>query len=90
MEMAARELNHYDELVEKLKTLLPKLTNEELHVLESMTNAFLDSHPAAPQLKLLTEAQITRKIDAALEQIARGDYQNSEEMEAEIIAELGL
>ena len=38
----------------------------------------------------LTEAQITEKIDTALKQISEGQYQDSEEMEAELLSEFGL
>ncbi len=90
MEMAAREMKHYNDLMEKLKGLLPNLTSEELHVFESMTNAFLDNHSAELRFEPLTEAQITEKIDRALKQISEGQYQDSEEMEAELLSEFGL
>ncbi len=90
MEMATREMKHYNDLMEKLKGLLPSLTSEELHVFESMTNAFLDNHSAELRFEPLTEAQITEKIDTALKQISEGQYQDSEEMEAELLSEFGL
>ncbi len=90
MAMTAQELNLYNNRVERLKAILSDLTYDELGAVESVAKTFIMSRSVESPYHPLTEAQFAERIDRSLEHAAQGLCQDSEEMEAELIAEFGL
>lgn len=90
MAMSAYDLRRYNALVEKLKAHMAELTFEELTAVNSVVETFLSDRSAANPYHPLSEEQLIERIDLSLEHAAQGLCQDSEKMEAELIAEFDL
>ena len=90
MAMSTYDLRRYNALVERLKARMSELTLEELTALNTVVDAFLTNRSAQNPYRPLTEEQLMERIDLSLEHVAQGLCQDSEEMEAELMAEFDL
>ena len=90
MAMNTYDLHLYNALVEKLKARMAELTYEELTAVNSIVEAFISDRSAANPYHPLSEEQLIERIDLSLKHVAQGLCQDSEKMEAELIAEFDL
>lgn len=90
MAMTASDLYRRDVLVERLKKVWGKLSEDEQSALETVVNSMVQNHPDEVVYRPLSEAQLIERIDRSLEHVSQGQQQPSEEMEAELIAEFNL
>ena len=77
--------------------LLSSLTDDELEAVQAVAIAFLkkdrqtrlvDKSDSYVPFRAQTEAQLINRIDHSLDQIKQGQYQDAEEFEEELFAEL--
>lgn len=97
MSMTAADLNRRDALLRTLHDAWDHLTSEERSTLENTVNKMATGHfdgladdGLSSLYQPLTEAQLVERIDRSLAHFSQGMRQDSEIMEAELIAELGL
>ena len=90
MALSTYDVRRYHALVDKLKTRLPELTMEELTAVNAVVEAFLSDHSSENPYHPLTEKQLIERIDLSLTPVEQGLCQDSEEMEAELMAEFDL
>lgn len=70
--------------------MIQMLNDDELQAIQSVARVFIAKPNSDRIYKPLTEDQIVKRIDASLEQVSAGMYEDSEIAEQEIIAEFGL
>ena len=89
MTMPVDELHRSSEL-EKTKRMLSNLTDWQIHAVQTMIRDFFLTPAKENPFRPLTEEDLIERIDRGIAQGKRGEYQDAEEFEAEMMEQFGL
>ena len=89
MTMTVDELHRSSEL-EKTKRMLSSLTDWQIHAVQTMIRDFFLTPAKENPFRPLTEEELIERIDRGIAQGKRGEYQDAEEFEAEMMEQFGL
>ena len=90
MAMTALDLARYNSLIERLQSVLPDLTLDELTAMEAVAKAFLDNRSVDSPFKPQTEDELFARIEQSIAQADRGELVAAEVVEAEMAAKYGI
>ena len=70
--------------------MLQMLNDNELQAIQSVAKVFIMKPQVMRPYQPLSEEQLLARVDTALEHISDGLYEDAEDVEKELISELGL
>ena len=70
--------------------MLQMLNDHELQAIQSVARVFIMKPQIERPYQPLSEDQLLARVDAALEHVSAGLYENAEDIEKELISEFGL
>ena len=83
------ELHRSSEL-EKTKQMLSALNDWQIQAVQAFIKDFVTNPAEKSPFRPLTEKELIERIDRGIAQGKRGEYQDAEEFEAELMKEFGL
>ena len=89
MTMTVDEMHRSSEL-EKTKRMLSALNDWQIQAVQTMIRDFFLTPAKENPFRPLTEEDLIERIDRGIAQGKRGEYQDAEEFEAEMMEQFGL